>query len=168
MGATRRDRLSKLGRAGECALATGGVIVLALAAAAPARAALGRGGASVEADRAHMAARRALSAGAAHTVNALTLPNGEGTIREFTRADGTVFAVSWQGPGRPDLRQLLGDHFDAYQAVAASPARRRMRAPVGVTSDALVVHSGGHPGAFFGFAYLPGALPDSFSLRDLQ
>src|ERR1700684_3447439 len=37
------------------------------------------------------------------------------TIREYVSSAGTVFAVAWQGPWLPNLRQILGTYFDAYQ-----------------------------------------------------
>ena len=83
----------------------------------------------------------------------MTLANG-GLVREFTRADGTVFAVTWRGPGRPDLRQLLGDHFQTLQAdnVRNGPRTRR---PLSVNRSDFIVRTGGHSGAFWGVAFLP-------------
>ena len=109
----------------------------------------------------------AKSATAASTVETLTLPNG-GTVEEYVGAHGVVFGVSWRGPGRPDLEQLLGDHFATLQADNPLPGGRRTRSPLTVNRTDLVVHSGGHPGAFWGSAYLPQQLPAGFSLKDLH
>ena len=140
----------------------------AAVAAAPcaAWASLGERGDSVKADRARMAVRMASTTRATHTVSALTLANG-GMVREFTNKDGVVFAVSWRGPGRPDLRQLLGGSFDTLQADNVGRGGRRMRAPLSVHRSDLVVHTGGRPGAFWGLAYLPQQTPSGFSAADL-
>lgn len=138
-----------------------------LAFAAPAHAALGGTYDSVQADRAHMAARLSSTAAATHTVHTLTLPNG-GATREYARSDGVVFAVTWRGPGRPDLRQLLGVHFDTFQSDNALRGGRRARRPLSVNRTDLIVHSGGHSGAFWGVAYLPKMAPAGFSANDLQ
>jgi Protein of unknown function (DUF2844) len=139
-----------------------------LAAGSQAEAALGRARDSVEADRIHLSARMASTTLANHTVHTLTLPNG-GVVREYMRSDGTVFAVSWRGPGRPDLRQLLGDSFDTLQADQAARVGRRARhTPLSVARSDLIIHSGGHPGAFWGFGYLPHEAPAGFSGKDLN
>jgi len=135
--------------------------------ASPALAALGGAYASVAADRSHFAARVASTSAATHTIHTLTLPNG-GTVKEYTRSDGTVFAVAWSGRGRPDLRQLLGPWFDVMQAdnaVRTGPPRRR---PLSVGRSNFIVHSGGHSGAFWGLALLPGLAPAGFSANDLK
>ncbi|MGC1302224.1 MAG: DUF2844 domain-containing protein, partial [Caulobacteraceae bacterium] len=123
---------------------------------------------SVDTDRAHFAARMVSVASGTHTAHTLTLPNG-GVVREYTRPDGTVFAVSWHGPGRPDLRQLLGPSFDILQADQATHAGHRpRRTPLAVNRSDLIIHSGGRPGAFWGLAYLPNEAPAGFSGKDLQ
>jgi hypothetical protein len=137
-----------------------------LALALPAHAHLGGPYASVEADRAHMTARIHSTAAATHTVHALTLGNG-GIVKEYTRADGTVFAVTWRGPGRPDLRQLLGDHFSTMQTDNVRIGRR-VRRPMSVKRPDLIVQSGGHSGAFWGVAILPKLEPPGFSLSDIN
>ena len=135
--------------------------------AAPAHAALGGAYDSVLADRAHLSAKLSSSPAATHTVHALTTANG-GVAREYARPDGGVFAVSWRGPARPDLRQLLGGYFDTFQADNAPRGGRRARRPLAVNRADIVVHTGGHPGAFWGVAYLPKMTPAGFSARDLQ
>jgi hypothetical protein len=113
-----------------------------------------------------MAASRASRSTAAYTVDVMALTNG-GTVKEYSRSDGTVFAVTWQAPGRPDLRQLLGAHFSAVQT---DNARRgpRTRRPLSVNRTDFVVQSGGHSGAFWGVAVLPGVTPAGFSAADVK
>jgi hypothetical protein len=148
-------------------VAAGWLTFAALAIASSAHAGLGGAFASVQADRAHLGASMASAQTAAWSVHTLTLAN-RGIVKEFARSDGTVFAVAWHGPGRPDLRQLLGDRFETFQSDNASPSGRRTRRPLGVNRDDFVAHSAGHSGAFWGFAYLPKMAPAGFSTNDLR
>jgi len=141
-----------------------GAATLVLAPAA--NASLGGARDSVEADRAHLSAKLASTSAASQTVHALTLVNG-GVIKEFARSDGVVFAVSWHGPSRPDLRQLLGARFDTVQADNVMAGGRRTRRPLMVRRSDFVLMGVGHPGGFHGFAYLPGEAPAGFSTRAL-
>jgi hypothetical protein len=149
----------------------GGVIGLVLTAGvlAPgsASASLGRDVASVEVDQARMRGKEHVVEAADHTVHEIRVPGGT-LIREFVTLEGTVFGIAWQGPFRPDLRQLLGDYFDEFQAIAQAARRPSGRGPVTVDTPELVVHMGGHPRAFFGHAYAPGLLPPAFAARDIQ
>jgi hypothetical protein len=147
----------------------GGLIALLawLGFTAPSFAALGGISASIEADRAHMAARSSTVVNAAYTVHIMTLPNG-GTVKEFERRDGVVFGIAWQGPSRPDLRQLLGSRFQVLQSDISVHDGRRLRAPLTDERSDFVLHSAGHSGAFVGSAYLPQTAPAGFSTSDLH
>jgi hypothetical protein len=152
------------------ALAAIGVMMGAglLLQAAPAQASLGRAYASIDTDRLMLHATVNSASVGTYTVHTLTLANA-GVVKEYTRPDGAVFAVVWRAPGRPDLRQLLGGNFDAVQADnAPRGGRRRLRLPIAVNRSDLVVQSGGHPGAFWGAAVMPGLQPAGFSASDLK
>ncbi len=133
----------------------------------PAHAVLGQSSGSVEADRAHFAAKIASAPGSTYTVHTLALANNS-VVREFARPDGVVFAVTWTGPARPDLRQLFGDYFDRFQADNAPVAGRRTRRPLSSNHADFVVRSGGHAGASWGQAFLPQIAPAGFSAGDLR
>jgi hypothetical protein len=151
-------------------LAVAALTAAFLASAGPAGAALGRAYSSVDTDRltlgATVASTFASTFAGAYTVHTLTLPN-HGVVKEFTRADGLVFALVWQAPGRPDLRQLLGDNFEIVQADNARVGPR-VRRPLAVNRANLVLKTGGHPGAFWGAALLPQLEPAGFSASDLK
>ena len=89
-------------------------------------------------------------------------------MREFTRADGAVFAVAWQGPARPDLRQALGPYFDKLNAANPPRIRGGRHVPLSANQPDLVVRSGGHSGAFYGVAYVPGMVPAGVSPANLR
>ncbi len=137
---------------------------------AAAFAALGEDLRSVEADRIAMKASvRELadlrSATPRFTVHEILTPEGT-RLREFVAPSGKVFAVSWDGNFMPNLRQALGNSFEPWQA--AVRMQRRGRSPVSVMTPDLVVHSRGRMRAFFGLAYLPGALPAGVAVSELH
>ncbi len=143
-------------------LATG---VVGFGVAAPAWASLGASRASVDTDVAHFKARLKSTAQTNYTVQELTADGGMVT-REYSNASGTVFAVSWDGPVRPDLQQLFGNYFPRFQADVQGNGRRHqaMRAD----DIDFIVRTGGHPGHMWGFALLPGETPQGFSTDVLQ
>jgi len=105
---------------------------------------------------------------ASYTVHEITLGSGT-VIREYVSTGGSVFGVAWQGPTIPDLKSLFGSHFPQYTAgVESAHAARGWRAPVSVDTDSLVIHTGGHMGAFSGQAWLPQALPAGMTGNDIQ
>jgi hypothetical protein len=99
------------------------------------------------------------------TVQMLTLSSGT-VVREYLSTAGVVFAISWQGPVLPQLKQLLGtDNFTQYTQAQSEGSGRGF---AGVDLPNLVVNSGGHMGAFFGRAWLPQALPAGITAKDIQ
>jgi hypothetical protein len=139
----------------------------ALLGSTGAQAELGGKAASVNADRTAMKAQlRTVSIGA-RTVHELTRPNG-GSIREFTNAQGQIYAVTWSGPGKPDLRSLLGGYFATFQADNTQRSRLMRRRPPQVSRPGLVIQTGGHMGYFWGVAYIPPLAPAGFSVTDLK
>jgi hypothetical protein len=104
------------------------------------------------------------SAGVAYTDISRTLKSGT-VVHEFVDASGAVFAVSWSGPFKPDLKRLLGRHFGM---LGGGGTHRGNRAPVDVKSDDVVVQSGGHMGAFEGRAWLISKLPAGFDTQEMK
>jgi Protein of unknown function (DUF2844) len=139
--------------------------VLGALATAPAWAALGGDVASVQADGVSMKAAVRVTAASTYSIH--ELPSTSGTsVKEFVGADGKVFALSWQGPFMPDLRQLLGEYFPQYSAAAAATpgSHRSLR----VNQPGLVVQSSGRMRAFSGRAWIPGMLPQNFAVADIH
>jgi hypothetical protein len=107
------------------------------------------------------------SATAAYTVRQTTLAGGI-VVREYVSQSGTVFGVAWRGPQPPDLSALLGSYFPQYVAGVKASHAAGVHGPGVVEQPGLVVHSGGHMGAFSGQAWLPQALPAGVSADDIQ
>lgn len=146
-----------------CARA-GGLLAAALLPCIAA-AALGEPADSVQADVARLHASLKVTAHAQYRVHEMQLPSGT-LLREFVGADGKVFAVAWNGPTMPNLRQAFGRYFDVY--VSAARGRAVNHSQLQVHQDGLVVQSGGHMRAFAGRAYLPQAVPAGVDLGDLH
>jgi hypothetical protein len=127
---------------------------------------LGEDVSSVRSDQLQTNARLRIVNGPAYSVHELSSPSGT-TIREFVSPSGTVFGVSWQGSFTPDLRQLLGTHFQEYlQASQSAPGRpARM---VHVESGDLVVESAGHMRFSVGRAYLRNKMPEGVTSDALR
>jgi|GEM_PF-541500 len=133
-----------------------------------ARAELGGRVASVAADSGRMHARIASVARGNYALQELTRAN-DGIVREYTNANGMVFAVTWSGPGKPDLRMLLGPYFTAFQANSEVIARatHALRRPPQVNQPDLQIQTGGHMGWFHGVAFVPSLAPPGFAVTDL-
>jgi hypothetical protein len=130
---------------------------------------LGQGAASIDADRirAQGALTRITSAGT-HTVHEIQSASGV-LVREYVDSNGVVFGVAWQGPWMPDLQQLLGPYFEAYQAaLAAARARRGGHGPLTVTTPDIVVQLGGRQRAFVGSAYVPRFIPPTMQAQSIR
>jgi hypothetical protein len=147
----------------KCVLAS----VLLVEALAPriAAAALGEPQASVQADVARLGGSIQVTGHANYQLHEIRLPTGT-LLREFVGADGRVFAVAWNGPTMPNLRQALGRYFDPYAAAAG--AKRSGHSQLRVARSDLVVQSSGHMRAFAGHAYLPQAVPDGVGIGELR
>jgi hypothetical protein len=108
----------------------------------------------------------ATSAGVAYTVMHRTLPNGV-QVDEYVDAASKVFALSWSGPFKPDLKELLGTHFDGFRK-GAEAHRHGNRSRLAVDTGDVVVVSEGHMGAFQGRAWVPASLPAGFDTQEMK
>jgi len=134
-----------------------------------AQAELGGSAAGVPAEASRMKATVASVAMGNYTRHELTRPNG-GMVREFANADGQVFAVIWAGPGKPDLRSLLGPYFTTLQPSGNATGRMMhgLRRPSQVAQPDLRIQTAGHMGWFRGVAFLPALAPAGFSTNALS
>jgi len=135
-------------------------LLLAAVCVAPLSASLGGDQTSVQSDRARMlGAMRQIVQREGFALHEWQSGNGI-VVREFLSPGGTVFGIAWQGPVHPDMRQLLGPHFERYQQEAERLLRsRRGHGPLTVDLGDLVVQSSGHERAFRGHAVLTRMLP---------
>lgn len=139
--------------------------LVSLAACVPAQATLGEDVSSVEADQTRMTASLKITSAAKFAVHEIRLPSAT-VVREYVSPAGMVFAVSWQGPSLPDLRQVLGRYFEEY--VAAAGIRGSGTGPKVAQQAGLVVQTGGHMRALFGRAYVAQMLPRGVLAGEIQ
>ncbi|MGO9085961.1 MAG: DUF2844 domain-containing protein [Candidatus Sulfotelmatobacter sp.] len=134
----------------------------------PAFAVLGAHADSVQEDRVRLQAKERITTTWAYTIHELTSPVGT-VVREYVSPGGRVFAVSWQGPFIPEMKQLLGSYFPQYSLAAQEQRERHLgRWSLNIDDSSLVVHSAGHMRAYSGQAYDPGLLPAGVSSDDLR
>ena len=88
------------------------------------------------------------------------------TIREYLLPANVVFAVTWQGPIRPNMRALLCSYFTNY--VAAGQTGVRGSGPLIEGNDDFRIESAGRLGNFSGMAWLPRLLPAGVRPGDLE
>ncbi|WP_168792851.1 DUF2844 domain-containing protein [Paraburkholderia aromaticivorans] len=88
------------------------------------------------------------------------------TIHEYVLPSNVVFAVTWQGPVRPDMSALLGSYFPNFTNAAAE--RARGAGPMIEHNGDFHIESAGRAGRFFGKAYLPRLVPASVRVEQLQ
>lgn len=148
-----------------CGLALG---ILTVAVPGHVFAALGENVSSVQFDQVHMQATVRTIQSNTHIVHELHSPTGT-VVREYVSPSGTVFAVAWEGPWLPDMRQLLGSHFEEYmRAVQAQSSGRVGRRPIAIELPGLVVHMTGHPRSYAGHAYVPEMVPQGVKDEDIR
>lgn len=128
-------------------------------------AALGETATSIRSDTARLKASLRVTSAASYTRHELTLPTGT-IVHEYVNAGGTVFALRWRGPFKPDLPSLLGSYFDIYASAPRSAGSSRSR--LAIDQANLVVRAGGHQRAFVGLAYVPQLMPPGLSATDLK
>jgi uncharacterized protein DUF2844 len=144
-------------------------LLILIALPASGFASLGGSATSVDADRVHVqGALMRIVRNDAYALHEIRSASGT-MVREYVNSSGTVFAVGWEGPWLPDLRQVLGDHFDRYQAAMSTRLRARTgRGALAINEPGLVVQMGGHPRAFIGRAYVPALLPPGLQLESIR
>jgi hypothetical protein len=147
----------------KCLLACG--VLAAALSPCIAQAGLGQPESTVQADAVQLKGSSKATEHAGYRVQEIQLPSGT-LVREFVGSDGKVFAVAWNGPTVPNLRQTLGQYFDNF--VTAAQAKHADHHHLQIQQSDLVVQAGGHMRAFSGRAYLPQAVPAGVSIGDLR
>jgi len=140
-------------------------IVLAFGLGAPAFAGLGGDVTSVEADRASLKGTVRMSAKAGVSMHEIQGASGV-LVHEYVGPDGQVFAVTWRGPGLPDLRQMLGSYYPQVQQAPSAPHYNHHH--WSVRTPLVVVESSTHLRTFLGRAWAPALLPQNFSVDDIN
>ncbi len=142
-----------------------GLLTILLAVPFPAMATLGGDEGSVQNDQVQMRARLRINRAQLFSVHEMTMDSGI-SVRQYVSPAGKVFAVAWDGPARPNLRQLLGSYFDRVSAAAQAPNRRR--GPLFIQEPGLVYQQGGHMRSLHGRAYIPELVPQGVTVDAIR
>jgi hypothetical protein len=143
-------------------------ILIVLTLPFPLFASLGGEASSVAADQAKMQGTLRTTSGDSYNIQEIQTSTGV-TVKEYVSSAGKVFAVTWQGPFHPDLRQVLGPYFEEYaQAVEAQRASRRGRGPLLIQQSGLVVQISGHLRSVLGKAYVPQMIPAGVQAEEIR
>lgn len=122
---------------------------------------------SVQEDSVHIKASSRLTQTQSYTIHELRSATGV-VVREYAAPSGMIFAVAWQGPSMPDMKQLLGTHFEEFQKAAQAQNRRGGHGPLIIQEPGLVVELGGHMRSFRGRAYLPEQIPSDVRNEEIR
>jgi hypothetical protein len=125
------------------------------------------GGSPEPFDAESVALQPVVSIAAANTVRRETKLKSGTRVREYISSAGLVFAVAWDGPVQPNLKQLLGKYFDTLVA-EAQRVPSAGRSSIAVERPEVVIQSSGRMRAFEGAAWIPAALPAGFSANDVR
>jgi hypothetical protein len=136
------------------------------ASSSAAWAVLGEGADSIVADQQEIGGNIKTISNSDYTINEITTPSGT-VVREYVSPDERVFAVTWRGPIKPNLADLLGSYFQQIQAAAAAQKPELSR-PRTVTASDVIFHSGGHMRNFWGRAVVPSLVPEGVSEAELK
>jgi hypothetical protein len=160
--------MKPISRNARCLHAWPGVVLalaLVLELSPAAFGALGDDVAAVATDQVRMQASLQIRHRDNYAIHELIIPSGT-TVRQFVGDSGKVFAVSWSGGWRPNLREIMGAHYDKF--IAGTRGRRVARGVVRIELPGMVVVMGGHQRAFFGHVYLTDSLPSGFASEGIQ
>jgi hypothetical protein len=124
-----------------------------------AHAALGDDVAAVAADQARLHASLRTFRNNGFTVHELAAESGV-TIRNFVADAGKIFAVSWSGGWRPNLRDIMGSHYDRF--ITATRGQRVARGVARIELPGMIVVMGGPQRASFGHVILTDLAPAGF------
>jgi hypothetical protein len=145
------------------------IVYVVLVLPSSASASLGGDVTTVQADQIRLKGTLRNTPTNAYTVQEIKAPTGT-VVREYLSPAGKIFAVVWQGPFLPDLRQLFGSYFEQFSQAAQKlkSQRPRVRGSLLIQEPGLVVQSGGHMRAYFGRAYIPELVPQGIPIEEIQ
>jgi hypothetical protein len=119
----------------------------------------------VQADRAKMKGTLYATPTVDYTVQEIQGPAGV-VVHEYVSSEGKVFAVSWRGPGTPNLPQLLGDYSAQLAPSGSQPHYDHHH--LNVATAGVVMQQSAHLHSFFGRAWVPALLPHGFSVSQIR
>jgi len=97
------------------------------------------------------------------------MSKGRMHVREYADSNGKVFGIAWNGSKHPDLRTLMGSHFNDFQA-AMVQGRRNHHHGGTTTVDSGNIHleMGGRMMSVYGRVWLTDQVPTGMNLHEIQ
>jgi hypothetical protein len=135
--------------------------------ASPASASLGGDADSVSSDRITLKGQLVSTPMLQFQLHVITSISGT-VVHEYLSRAGKVFAVTWQGPRPPDLRQLFGSYFEPLRSAAAAQSRPGAHRQLNIVQSDFVVQAIAHMRSYQGKAYVPSLIPAGVSVADLE
>jgi hypothetical protein len=134
-----------------------------------AHASLGDDAASTKDDQIRMKGALRTTSNEVYSVHEIVAPSSV-IVREYVSSAGKIFAIAWQGPFFPDLRQLLGRYFDQFSQASKTRNNNspKIRGPLMIRQPGLIVQSGGHMRAYSGRAYIPDMVPQGMNIEEIK
>ena len=130
------------------------------------RAVLGGDVSSVKKDQARLKASLRVAPAERYALHEMKASTGT-SVREYADPSGRVFAVAWEGPWRPDLRQLLGPYYADFEK-AVKGKRTGHSGPLVSATPRLVIEMSGRPRAFYGRAFVPDLAPPGVDPAEIR
>jgi hypothetical protein len=143
-----------------------GLAALVLLYPRPCPAVLGGDVSTVKKDQARLKATLRVAPGDRYSLHEMKAATGT-TVREYADPSGRVFAVAWEGPWRPDLRQLLGPYYADFEQ-AVKNKRTGHNGPLVSATPRLVIEMSGRPRAFYGRAFVPELVPPGVDPAEIR
>jgi hypothetical protein len=135
-------------------LATLAAFAVVTARSEDAHATLGGDVPSIEANAVALGGVRSVQPTATGERHDVVLPSGT-VVHEYVSSAGAVYAISWQGVGPANLRELLGPRFAQVEGAHRSGGHHVWSF---VGAD-LIVRTMGHRRTFAGHAWIPSLVP---------
>lgn len=89
------------------------------------------------------------------------------TVKEFSSLEGVVFAVSWQGISKPDLKTLFGSYFTEYKDALNEVPKQYGIKTLSMRTTKMVIRRGGRMRDQRGFVYVPSLVPEGVNVEQL-
>lgn len=89
------------------------------------------------------------------------------TVKEFASVEGVVFAVSWRGISKPDLKALFGAYLEEYFEALNEVPKQYGHKTVSMKTTKMVIRRGGRMRDQRGFVYVPSLVPEGVNVEQL-
>lgn len=131
-----------------------------------ANATLGEPMASIQKDAGQLKAmQKAATVGEKFSVSEMQADGN--TIKQYSNGEGIVFAVTWMGISKPDLKTLFGKYFAEYTEGSNEVPKLAGAKTISFKTSQMVIRRGGRMRDQRGLAFIPSLVPAGINAEDL-